>query len=91
MCMSPPFPHPSGFCSQNSESCGLHVELSRAVVAMSMSPCEIVHSGGLCCCGARCMFRTQPAPTLHQGSALGPGIPYGPGRHSRKPGPSPGS
>uniref|UniRef100_A0A8C9KUZ2 Secretory carrier-associated membrane protein n=1 Tax=Panthera tigris altaica TaxID=74533 RepID=A0A8C9KUZ2_PANTA len=33
----------------NSESCGLHVELSRAVVAMSMSPCEIVHSGGGIC------------------------------------------
>lgn len=81
MYMSPPFPRSFGFCSQYSESRGLHVELSRAVVAMSVSPREIVCSGGLCHCGARCMFRTKPAPTLRQGapSDLGPGTPYGPG------------
>jgi len=40
MYTSSPFPCSFGFCSQYSESCGLHVQLSRAVVAMSMSPCE---------------------------------------------------
>lgn len=39
-----PLPHPAatpfGFCSQHSESCGLHVDLSRAVVVVSLFPCE---------------------------------------------------
>lgn len=50
---------PFGFCSEHSESRGLHVELYQMVVAMSMSPCVTVCNGGLCC-GARCMFRTKP-------------------------------
>lgn len=40
-----PLPPPFGFCSWHSKSCRLHKK--RALVADSVSPCEIMYSGDL--------------------------------------------
>ena len=79
MRMYHPAPTPSGLCSQHPESWGLHPELSRAAVVVSVSPCEQCAVEVSRCCGARCTFRTKPAPTLHQAALpdLGPETPHG--------------
>lgn len=40
-----PLPPPFGFCSWHSKSCRLHKKC--ALVAESVSPCEIMYSGDL--------------------------------------------
>lgn len=47
MYMSIPCPPPSGSCSWHPKSRGLHKDWPCALVAESMSPCEIMCSGDL--------------------------------------------